>query len=44
MSIDEDHIDFVSGALDSCISARVYKDESAGNGHGAKAGANGDAR
>jgi hypothetical protein len=44
LSIDEDHIDFVSGALDSCISARVYKDESTGNGDGARAGANGDAR
>ncbi len=25
LAIDEDHIDFVSGALDSCISACVYK-------------------
>jgi anaerobic selenocysteine-containing dehydrogenase len=25
LAIDEDHIDFVSGALDSCLSARVYK-------------------
>jgi molybdopterin-containing oxidoreductase family molybdopterin binding subunit len=38
LSIDEDHIDFVSGALDSCLSARVYKDDNAtgdGNARGA---------
>ena len=27
LTIDKEHIDFVSGALDCCISARVYKTE-----------------
>jgi anaerobic selenocysteine-containing dehydrogenase len=34
LSIDEDHIDFVSGALDSCISARVYREDGNGSRNG----------
>jgi hypothetical protein len=35
LSIDAEHIDFVSGALDCCISARIYK---AGDGAGSPNG------
>jgi anaerobic selenocysteine-containing dehydrogenase len=44
LSIDEDHIDFVSGALDSCISARVYKAAGSPNGNGEASAAKGRAR
>jgi anaerobic selenocysteine-containing dehydrogenase len=33
LAIDAEHIDFVSGALDCCISARVYRDPASGNGY-----------
>jgi anaerobic selenocysteine-containing dehydrogenase len=32
LAVDEEHIDFLSGALDCCISARVYKMDGRGNG------------
>jgi len=34
LSIDAEHIDFVSGALDCCISARVYRADEGGSPNG----------